>query len=110
MNPILHRKSIDRLMDTIKLYWEFHKSTLIINWLFSMAISLLGFPFVIFPIVTMTGGPFLSLFYKEIAHKNEYYFYYNRGISKLNLIIVSMIANILTGIILLTAFVYAGLI
>jgi len=48
----------------------------------------------------MTGGPLLSLFYKEISRKNEYYFYYNRGISKLNLIVVSMALNVLTGIVL----------
>ncbi len=49
----------------------------------------------------MTGGPILSIFYKEISKKNEYYFYYNRGISKVNLIAFSMILNMLTGIILI---------
>jgi hypothetical protein len=89
-------------METIRLYWTFHKSTLALNLLFSFAISLIlaALFFKVFPISIMTGGPLLSFFYKEIARKNEYYFYYNRGISKLNLIVVSMALNVLTGIVL----------
>jgi hypothetical protein len=33
----------------------------------------------------MTGGFFLSAYYFEITRKNEYYFYYNLGISKVRL-------------------------
>jgi hypothetical protein len=89
-------------METIRLYWTFHKSTLTLNLLFSFAISLIlaELFFKVLPISIMTGGPLLSLFYKEISRKNEYYFYYNRGISKLNLIVVSMALNVLTGIVL----------
>lgn len=90
-------------MDRIRLYWEFHKSTVILNLVFSVVLSLIVFPlfFTVLPISLMTGGPILSLFYKEISHKNEYYFYYNRGISKINLIITSMFLNVLTVLILL---------
>ncbi|MHC1704527.1 MAG: hypothetical protein AB9846_11515 [Tenuifilaceae bacterium] len=90
-------------MDRILLFWEFHKSTLVINWSFSVAFSLMLFPqfFFLLPISVMTGGPLLSLFYKEISKNNEYYFYYNRNISKLSLIMVSMILNIITGKILM---------
>jgi hypothetical protein len=90
-------------MNKIKLYWEFYKSTLFANLLFSVVISLIVFPlfFTILPIVIMTGGPVLSLFYKEISQKNEYYFYYNRGISKISLILSNMFLNVLTGLILL---------
>jgi hypothetical protein len=35
----------------------------------------------------MTGGFFLSAFYFEITRKNEYYFYYNLGLSKTKLIL-----------------------
>lgn len=96
-------------MNNIKFYWEFHKSTLIINWAFS-----LGFSFIILSsltiqsliipmtIMSMTGGPLISIFYKEITRNNEYYFYYNRGISKINLIIASLILNVLVGAILIS--------
>ena len=88
-------------MDNVKLYWEFHKSTLIINWTFSFAFSMILISPLLIPIVSMTGGPLISIFYKEISRKNEYYFYYNRGISKLNLIIISLILNILIGLVIL---------
>jgi hypothetical protein len=35
----------------------------------------------------MTGGFFLSAYYFEITRKNEYYFYYNLGISKVKLLL-----------------------
>jgi len=90
-------------MDRIKLFWEFHKSTMMINWSISIAFSVVMFPlfFTLLPIFIMTGGPIISLFYKEISKKNEYYYYYNRNISKISLIAVSMILNLFTGIILI---------
>jgi hypothetical protein len=90
-------------MDKLKLYWEFYKSTLVTNVLFSIVLSLIIFPlfFTLLPILIMTGGPIISLFYKEISNKNEYYFYYNRGVSKLSLIIINILLNVLTGFILL---------
>jgi len=91
-------------MQKVRLYWEFHKSTLFLNWVVSLISILLTKSFLFVPITMMTVGPFLSLFYKEISSKNEYYFYYNRGISKINLIVVNLILNILTGLILLYIF------
>lgn len=43
----------------------------------------------------MTGGFFLSAFYFEIARKNEYYFYYNLGLSKIKLILFTYLLHIL---------------
>jgi len=37
----------------------------------------------------MTGGFFLSAYYFEITRKNEYYFYYNLGISKVKLLLLT---------------------
>ncbi len=37
----------------------------------------------------MTGGFLLSAYYFEISRKNEYYFYYNMGISKIKLLILT---------------------
>jgi hypothetical protein len=54
------------------------------------------------PIMSMTGGPLISLFYKEVSRKNEYYFYYNRGISKISLIVMSLAFNALVGVILIS--------
>jgi len=37
----------------------------------------------------LTGGFFLSAYYFEITRKNEYYFYYNLGISKIKLLLLT---------------------
>jgi hypothetical protein len=54
--------------------------------------------FTILPIALMSGGPILSLLYKEYTHKNEYFFYYNRSISKINLIFSSIFFSVLLGV------------
>lgn len=84
-------------MNNIGLYWEFHRSTLLLNLVVSVCSILLTKSFMYIPITMMTAGPFLSLFHKEITAKNEYYFYYNRGITKVKLIVISQLANIITG-------------
>jgi hypothetical protein len=43
----------------------------------------------LFIVWIMTGGFFLSALYYEWARGNEYYFYYNLGISKFKLILIS---------------------
>ena len=96
------------LMNKLKAYWIFHKSTVILNLVSSAALSLITLPvfLVVFPILIMTSGTLISLFYKEITHKNEYYFYYNLGISKPTLLVMNEFFNILTGLILLGIFSY----
>ena len=91
-------------MVRFRLYWEFYKSTFIINFGSSVIASLFVFPdtFKIFPLAIMTVGPLLAFFYKEITRKNEYFFYYNQGLSKFRLIASCMLVNILIGGILLT--------
>lgn len=95
-------------MEQARFYWEFYKSTLLINWVFSVAISVLVYPLFLFvlPISIMTGGPIISIFYKEVSRKHEYYFYYNRGITKVHLLVTTFLLNALTGLILLTVIGY----
>lgn len=47
----------------------------------------------------MTAGTLVSLFYKEVSNKNEYYFYNNLGITRVSLITVNVALNIITGLI-----------
>lgn len=61
---------------------------------------MLQFFAILLPIAIMTAGPLLSLFYKELFNKKEYYFYYNRGLSKTKLIIVTIIFNFVIGALL----------
>jgi len=95
-------------MNKLKAYWIFHKSTLTINIITSASFSLIYFQlfFRLFPTMMMTAGTMIGIFYKEITHQNEYYFYYNLGISKANLIAVNALLNILTGLMLLLIFSY----
>ncbi|MDP2721382.1 MAG: hypothetical protein Q8O72_01380 [Bacteroidales bacterium] len=93
-------------MENLKLYWEFHKSTLLVNWLFSVAFSMILVSPVLIPVMSMSGGPLLSIFYKQLAHKNEFYFYYNQGISKIKLIVVSLILNVIVGLFVLIIIYY----
>ncbi len=55
------------------------------------------------------GGSLISIFYKEFARKSEYYFYYNRGITKWNLIIATLSIYFLLGSILFSLLNYAKL-
>ncbi len=75
-------------MSKLKMCWAFFKSTITISFAFSFILAIMMYPlfFTIFPVALMTGGPIISLFYKEIFRRNEYYFFYNRGILKINLL------------------------
>jgi hypothetical protein len=43
----------------------------------------------------LSGGFLLSAFYFEISRKNEYYFYYNLGLSKIKLLLTAYLLNVL---------------
>jgi len=92
-------------MRGFKPYIYFFKSTLLVNWIFSfflswfiptVAITQISI-FYWFSISIMTVGFFIALWIKQssIANKEEYYFYYNFGITKPKLIIFSSVLNAL---------------
>jgi hypothetical protein len=87
-------------MSKVKLYWTFFKSTITISIAFSFILALTVYPlfFTVFPVALMTGGPIISLFYKEFFRRNEYYFFYNRGILKINLLTMTLVFHFLFGI------------
>lgn len=83
----------------LKLLFIFYRSTLMLNWSAS-----LGFAFVVFPefssvlpVMLMTGGSLLSIWYKDLSRKNDYYFYYNRGLGKGQLMLFTVLMNLLSG-------------
>jgi len=78
--------------------WVFFKSTLPISLVLGMAtggyrgIMSESYTMVLFINQCLLAIPFgliLDLLYKELAQKEQYYFYYNQGISKVELWIVS---------------------
>ena len=54
----------------------------------------------------LTGGFLLSASYFEMTRKNEYYFYYNLGISKIKLILTAYLLNFIFVVPLLIALYY----
>jgi hypothetical protein len=94
----------------IRLFLPYNKTILKTNIVFSVFLTMLsGLLFltktsphspvyiIIFAFIVwiMTGGFFLSAFYFEISRKNEYYFYYNMGISKIRLLLNAYLLNFL---------------
>ena len=83
-----------------RMYWGFYKETLPINWGISFLLATITYPVPSskFFLLIMASGAFLSLFYKELSRKNEYYFYYNRGITKLKLWSLTLLLNFFFGL------------
>ena len=107
-------------MVKLALHWEYFKSTLVLNLSSSVLFAFIGglsfitssdpLPFLIVYIrCCMFGGPLFCFLYKEMSRKNEYYFYYNRGISKLSLFITTLSTCILTGYLLIIILHYVKL-
>ncbi|WP_197057248.1 hypothetical protein [Alistipes sp. ZOR0009] len=93
-------------MDKLRFYLEFHKSTLVLSWVFSVAVSIVTLSFIVMLIASMSAGPIIGFLYKEMSHKNEYYFYANNGISKISLILVSFFLHVFLGVFLLLIYLY----
>jgi len=97
---------------TIRLLVIFYKSTLLLSTSFAamMAIFTLLSPALFIPmfaVAFMTGGTILSLLYKELSRKHEYYFYYNLAITKTTLFLTCALTNILLGMLLIVINCYA---
>jgi hypothetical protein len=60
-----------------------------------------------FAINFLSVGFLLGIIFYEISRKNEYYFYYNLGISKLRLILTSFLFHIIIIIPILIVAIYA---
>lgn len=94
----------------ISLFLPYNKTILKTNIIFSIFLTMLsGLLFltktsshspiyiIIFSFIVwiMTGGFLLSVFYFELTRKNEYYFYYNLGLSKIKLLLTAYLLNFL---------------
>ena len=79
------------------MYWAFYKSTVVLNICVSGMVAFLTREalLVTFPICFATVGLLVAFLYKEIARKMEYYFYFNRGISKIKLMLFCFMVNVL---------------
>jgi hypothetical protein len=85
----------------MKLRYLYYKEIFKINLLISICIGVvfLAFGYYGFPISFMTAGYFLSILYFETSKHDQYYFYYNKGLSRLDLYLSGLLINSLMGIV-----------
>jgi hypothetical protein len=55
----------------------------------------------VFSVSFVSGGSALSLLYQNYFKPNEFYFYFNIGLGKIQLIVVAALINIFWGVLLL---------
>ncbi len=87
----------------LKLLIVFYKSTLTLNITSSTLLCIVGYPDILlaFGICFLSGGSIFSLLFLEIGKQDEYYFYYNKGLSKWTLLLSCFIINIFIGVLLI---------
>ncbi|QHT66106.1 hypothetical protein GXP67_05195 [Rhodocytophaga rosea] len=87
----------------MRMFIHYYKDIHVFNFPFSGLISLIGILlwggdinrfFLYFFLTLLTGGFALSLYYYQSRYASQYYFYYNRGFSKLKLILISVAINL----------------
>jgi hypothetical protein len=78
---------------------EFYKSTVVVNYTIS-AIAYLFIDVAAFFAISITFGFILSLAIIEVKTKQYYLFYYNNGISKLQLWLGSFFINIIFSLVI----------
>ncbi len=88
------------------LYLFFFSRLFINNLVISLLFSLVDINlfFMTLGLSIITIGFLFSIYYNELTHKNEYYFYYNRGISKVKLIVFAEFINIVIGSLLIVIY------
>ncbi|HAH54466.1 MAG TPA: hypothetical protein DCM02_04055 [Flavobacterium sp.] len=83
--------------------FEFYKSTLTITISISVLAGVFG-GFETFKLVLVVFGYFISVLIKEVNAVNEYLFYCNNGISKLQLIVYGFLMNFVFSALLILGF------
>ena len=94
-------------MSKWKFYWAFYKSAMTVSYscslIFVLAAPVLSpdiiiqydsFPVLLgylFSLSNITIGPAFAIMYKELFRSGEYFFYYNRSISKIKLYVGYMV-------------------
>lgn len=92
----------------INVIWTYYKSTLFVNILCSLALPFADFPDYIEYFPQLFGMSFISLglmvsfSYKEFVRREEYYFYYNAHLGRLQLYLACFLINLPVSIILIS--------
>jgi hypothetical protein len=105
-------------MHRYKPYLIYYRSLMSFSLPFSLLSSIISLAFSTnkiigfinaFSVSLLTGSFLLALFFYEQRYQNQYYFYYNLGISKSSLIVCSYLLNVAVVFLLfiLNLFLYA---
>jgi hypothetical protein len=84
----------------MRLIFHYYKELLLLNTVISICFGLSTYILLKaygFPTAFMTAGYILSVGYFEMSKKKQYYFYFNRGLSKMQLYLTSFIINSVIG-------------
>jgi hypothetical protein len=97
---------IASVKNKLTLLVVFYKSTLLLSAITSTLMAVLAIfniqnMLLLFGICFLSGGTVITLMHKEISKQHEYYFYYNKGIAKLPLLLTCILANLFIGIIII---------
>lgn len=81
-----------------KLFYTYYKKSQALNFFFSLLMAALGLSiglnyFNCFAASIMTGGYVLSVYFYERRFQKQYYFYFNKGLSKRELLVYSYLLN-----------------
>lgn len=74
--------------------WKFYLDTLLYNVCFSIIATLISMDFTKLPLFLGTVGTLASFAGYSYFQKNQYYFYYNLGYSKLRLFLFASMVNL----------------
>jgi hypothetical protein len=93
---------------TFNIVWTYYKSTLLVNVFCSLALPFADFPNYIeyfpqlFGLSFITLGLLVSFVYKEFVRREEYYFYYNAHVSRLQLYLACFLTNLPIAVLLIS--------
>jgi cellulose synthase/poly-beta-1,6-N-acetylglucosamine synthase-like glycosyltransferase len=77
----------------------FYKSTLTLSIGSSVLLATLAPKLLIaFSLLFVSAGTIVTLLYKEMSRQHEYYFYYNKSLTKPQLILTCITGNLIIGV------------
>lgn len=102
-------------MTKLKLLSHYYRSILSFNLPFSLLAATLSIPFRdngvagminTFSLFLATDGFLLALYLYEQRYSGQYYFYHNQGLSRVQLAVAAMLANLLLVLLLFLVKIY----
>ncbi len=93
-----YNNRLKSLITKTRIFAVYYKKSQTLNIVFSLltaaVVGGIGYNYLLsFWISTMTGGYLLSVYLYELRYKQQYYFYFNKGFSRRELLLCTYILN-----------------